>query len=109
VPSRQQIVPSSATAATTAIHIPTPEVGSADASAKTRQRRSGTVETVLDHIAIAPDHRKNPDAANADRVAQLTSMATRQPALFNAATGAAKIESQRLPSASQLALINIMK
>jgi hypothetical protein len=91
------------------VRIPTPAVGSAEASAKTRQRRSGTVEMVLDRISIAPDHRKDRDAANADRVAQLTSMAVRQPTLFNAATGAAKIESERLPPAKQLALINIMK
>jgi hypothetical protein len=67
------------------------------------------VEQVFDRIAVAPDHRMDTAAVNADRVAQLTSLATRNPQLFTAATGAAKIDSQKLSPSLQLTLINLMK
>ena len=64
---------------------------------------------MFDRIAVAPDHRTDTAAASADRVAQLKSLATRNPQLFTAATGAAKIDSQKLPPSLQLTLINLMK
>ena len=79
------------------------------ASKSTVRRRSALAEQVFDRIAVAPDHRNDTAAANADRVAQRTSLATRNPQLFTAATGAAKIESQKLPPSLQLTLINLMK
>jgi hypothetical protein len=91
------------------VYIPTPKFGSAEAAPPTVRRRSALAEQVFDRIAVAPDHRKNPEAANADRKAQLTSLATRNPDLFAAATGAAKIESQKLPPSLQLTLINLLK
>ena len=102
-----QSVSTSTSAAT--VHIPTPKVGSAAASKSVVRRRSALAEQVFDRIAVAPDHRTDTAAANADRVAQLTSLATRNPQLFTDATGAAKIDSQKLPPSLQLTLINLMK
>jgi len=91
------------------VYIPTPAIGSAAASKPTKRRRSVVAEQVFDRIAVAPDHRTNPEAANADRVAQLQSLAARNPDLFTAATGAAKIDSQKLSPSLQLTLINLLK
>ena len=95
--------------ASDAVHIPTATKGSAVASKTTIRRRSALAEQVFDRIAVPPDHRADTAAANADRVAQLTSLATRNPQLFTEATGAAKIDSQKLPPSLQLTLINLMK
>jgi len=67
------------------------------------------MEQVFDRISVAPDHRNDTAAANADRVAQLTSLATRNPDLFKEATGAANINSERLLPSLQLTLINLLK
>jgi hypothetical protein len=99
----------SASTSTPPLHIPTPTVGSAAASKTTIRRRSALAEQVFDRIAVAPDHRSDTAAANADRVAQLKSLATRNPQLFTEATGAAKIDSQKLSPSLQLTLINLMK
>ena len=99
----------SASASTATLHIPTPTVGSAAASKPTVRRRSALAEQVFDRIAVAPDHRTDTAAANADRVAQLQSLVTRNQQLFTAATGAAKIDSQKLSPSLQLTLINLMK
>lgn len=96
-------------ASASTVHIPTPTVGSAAASKATKRRRSVLTEQVFDRIAVAPDHRSDSAAANADRVAQLQSLATRNAQLFTAATGAAKIDSQKLPPSLQLTLINLLK
>ncbi len=115
-PSREHVVAtdvppldSAQLASTAAVHIPTPTVGSAAAKKSTVRRRSAFAEQVFDRIAVAPDHRTDTAAANADRVAQLQSLATRNPQLFTAATSAAKIDSQKLSPSLQLTLINLMK
>jgi hypothetical protein len=89
-----------------ALAFPLPKVGSATAY---QTPALGVAEQALDLIAVASDHRGDTVATNADRVAQLKSLATRNPQLFTAATGAAKIDSQKLPPSLQLTLINLMK
>jgi hypothetical protein len=100
---------SASASASDAVHIRPTKVGSAAASKSVVRGRSALVEQVFHRIAVAPDHRVDTAAVNADRLAQLTSLATRSPQLFTAATRAAKIDSQKLPPSLQLTLINLMK
>ena len=106
--ARQTSTPTAPLAANV-VSLPTPTIGSAAASKATKRRRSVVAEQVFDRIAVAPDHRSDSAAANADRVAQLQSLAARHPDLFTAATGAAKIDSHKLSPSLQLTLINLLK